>query len=178
MIDPARPTTVRVDANSAERVEELSDLAVRTFCQTFAEHNTPADTQAFIDEHISPDALAAKLGNPEHHAYVLEIDGRAVGYYYLIRNSANGAVAARSPIELSKLYVDAPAHRSGLGRAMMHELLDRSRQWGHDRLWLSVWEHNHRAKAFYSNYPFETAGTWEYPVGTKIDTDEIWVLEL
>lgn len=167
-----------VDPSDPADVAALSDLAVTTFLDTFAEHNTPEDTQAFIDEYLDARVLVGRLERSGHIAVVAETAGGLAGYYYVIRDSPNDLVDAGSPIELSKLYVDSTAHRRGLGTQMMKDILAKSREWGHDRLWLSVWEHNHRAKAFYRNYPFVCAGTWEYPVGAKIDIDEVWIIDL
>ena len=167
-----------IEAVRPEQVSDLSALAIATFRDTFGEFNTEPDLQAFIDEQLSVDALTRKLADPAHDIAVAARDGELLAYFLVVRDSGQDLVDAHSPIELSKLYVDRRCHRMGLGRRLMDELIARARRWGHDRLWLSVWEHNERAKAFYRRYPFEKVGTWEYPVGEKIDIDEIWVMRL
>ena len=48
----------------------------------------------------------------------------------------------------------------------MTEIIAAARSGGSGCIWLSVWEHNPRAIAFYRKYAFEVAGEHVFQVGT------------
>jgi ribosomal protein S18 acetylase RimI-like enzyme len=49
-----------------------------------------------------------------------------------------------------------------------------ARERGAPELYLSVFDHNHRAKKFYARYGFADIGACEFHVGTQIDEDRMW----
>lgn len=171
-------TDVAIESVEVSRLDALVALAESTFRATFGSYNTEEDQLAFIAEHLSAGVFERKLADPSHEIAAAFRGDSMIAYLVLVHDSPNEAVTAAKPIELSKLYVDSGHHRRGLGRHLMEHILDRARRAGHDVLWLSVWENNERAKAFYRTFGFRKVGTWEYAVGRKIDIDEIWVLDL
>ena len=63
-------------------------------------------------------------------------------------------------------------------QALMGWALDWARTAGYARIYLSVFIDNHRAKAFYRRYGFAEVGRNPFRVGTTIDDDRIWRLDL
>ena len=53
----------------------------------------------------------------------------------------------------------------------MQAALDLAREKGFDWVWLGVWEHNHRAHAFYRKWGFERFGEHVFFVGLDAQTD-------
>jgi ribosomal protein S18 acetylase RimI-like enzyme len=56
--------------------------------------------------------------------------------------------------------------------------LDAARELGGRTLWLSVWERNPRAIAFYEKTGFRNAGTKDFWVGSDRQTDFVLVADL
>ena len=60
---------------------------------------------------------------------------------------------------------------SGVGAVLMQACLKAVREAGGGTAWLGVWEHNGRARAFYSKWGFREVGTHAFCLGTDIQTD-------
>ena len=56
----------------------------------------------------------------------------------------------------------------------MRACLTEAGQRGFPQVWLGVWEHNHRALAFYRKEGFVSVGTMAYVLGSDVQTD--WVM--
>jgi ribosomal protein S18 acetylase RimI-like enzyme len=56
--------------------------------------------------------------------------------------------------------------------------LDEARAHGHDVLWLGVWEHNARARAFYARWGFSEVGEMNFLLGSDPQRDLVLALKL
>lgn len=154
----------------------LAELARRTFDETFAEHNDPGDMAAYMDEAFNAGRLAAELREPGS-AYLLAEDASgAVGFAKIGPAAVPACVGAPNPLRLQKLYVSAGSIGSGVGAALMRACIARARASGYASLWLGVWEHNHRARAFYGRWGFVPVGTEAFVLGADRQTDVLMQL--
>jgi ribosomal protein S18 acetylase RimI-like enzyme len=97
------------------------------------------------------------------------------GYAYLAWSRPPAVVTGPTPLELKRVYIDTPWHGRGLAQTLMADVLRRATEYGAKTMWLSVWEHNFRAQAFYKKYGFSRVGEHVFPVGTDPQVD--WLLE-
>jgi ribosomal protein S18 acetylase RimI-like enzyme len=85
--------------------------------------------------------------------------------------SAPDSVSGDKPIELVRLYVARESLGYGFGAALMQTSIEESKQRGYKTLWLGVWQHNHRARAFYRKWNFQEVGTHLFQLGNDPQTD-------
>ena len=156
---------VRADAHL------LAELGARTFSETFAADNTPEDMAAYIASSFNADQLEAQLGDSRSIFLIAHIDGVAVGYARLHCGDVSKSVEGERPIELVRLYVSAQWLGRGVGEALMRECISEVRQEGYRTLWLGVWEHNSRARAFYRKWAFHEVGEHIFQLGADRQTD-------
>ncbi len=81
-------------------------------------------------------------------------------------------------MNLSRLYVDRPFLGAKVGAALMARCLEEGRARGHDVLWLGVWEHNTRARAFYARWGFAEVGEMSFLLGSDLQHDLVLALKL
>lgn len=74
-------------------------------------------------------------------------------------------------MKLKRLYSRQEFIGAGIGRALMNRCLSEAASGGHDAVWLTVWEHNRRALAFYHKWRFEPCGLIDFPLGEAVMTD-------
>jgi len=74
---------------------------------------------------------------------------------------------------LRRFYVDRPAQGHGVAHALMDEVRAAARGLGGSHLWLSVWERNPRAIAFYAKEGFVDVGSTDFYVGPDRQTDRV-----
>ena len=149
----------------------LAELGARTFSEAFAADNTPEDMAAYIASSFHPDQLVAELGDSRSIFFIADIDGVAVGYARLHAGDVSKSVEGERPIVLVRLYVSAEWLGRGVGEAFMHACISEVRREGYRTLWLGVWEHNSRARAFYRKWAFREVGEHIFQLGADRQTD-------
>lgn len=168
----ARSTvTVRIAGPSDARL--LADLGRRTFEETFAHDNTPTDMSAYLAGAFGEETQARELAEPGSEYLIAERDGKPVGYARTRAGAMADGVIGTHPMEIVRLYADAPHIGSGVGSALMGACLLRARERGCDTVWLDVWERNPRAIAFYESWGFVTVGAQEFVLGDDVQHDLI-----
>lgn len=149
----------------------LAELGARTFAETFATDNQPEDMAAYLAASFSPEKQAGELSDPLSTFLLAEIDGSAAGYAVLRPSETPDEVSGEKPIELVRLYVSREWHGRGVGAALMQACLDEARRQDYRTLWLGVWEHNDRARAFYRKWNFDDIGKHIFQLGTDAQND-------
>lgn len=165
-LTPAPAThAVRVVTTESVDVQQLAELAARTFplaCPTSAARE---DIAAFIDANLSAECFARYLADPHRAILAAELDGRIVGYAMLIHDLAGDAA------QLSKIYVAPEQHGAGTAAALMRLALDTAGRWGVSRVWLGVNQKNQRAQRFYAKHGFTVSGTRTFQLGAGREDD-------
>lgn len=156
----------------------LADLGARTFRETFEDHCSPQDLDAFLAHTYSEAKQRAELEDPSRSAVVLEIDGVPAGFAQLRLGHREPCILPERPVELQRIYMLRAHHGGGHGAALMQAALEEAQAWGADLIWLGVWEHNHRALAFYSRFGFREVGDHLFKLGRRSDRDVILAREL
>ncbi|MGI9066583.1 MAG: GNAT family N-acetyltransferase [Pyrinomonadaceae bacterium] len=149
----------------------LAELGARTFSETFAADNNPADMAAYLASAFSEAQQAAELADPHSAFLIAQSNGVAVGYAMLRSGNLLDSITDNKPIELVRLYVSRDHLGRGVGAALMRVCINEARRYGHQTLWLGVWEHNHRAQAFYRKWNFREVGTHIFQLGDDAQTD-------
>jgi diamine N-acetyltransferase len=157
---------------SAEDLDLLVSLGRKTFFDTFQGTCSEQDMQLFLDSMHHPAKIAAELADPDSHFYFLQKGSEVIGYSRLWRDPAPlDIVQGKNPIELVRFYLIQSAIGSGAATHLMSATLEMARLLGHDTAYLGVWEHNHRAKKFYTKWGFTHIGEHVFPVGNDPQLD-------
>ena len=156
----------------------VSELARRTFYDTFAGTNDPADMALYLAGAFSVDIQTRELNDRDITTLLVEEAGTAIGYAMLRADHVPECVSGPDPIELWRFYVDGAWHGRGVAAALMEEVRGAARKRGARTIWLGVWERNDRARAFYANWGFVDAGEHIFLFGTDPQTDRVMVTVL
>jgi ribosomal protein S18 acetylase RimI-like enzyme len=165
-------TGVEVDAAA------LAELAARTFRETFAADNGAEDMALYLAQAYGTSQQQRELADPDITTLLVEVDGQVAGYAQLRSGMAPACVTGEAPIELWRFYIAHPWQGKGVAHALMRRTDSEACQRGGRTLWLGVWEHNERAKAFYHKTGFADVGSHVFMVGTDAQTDRIMVRAL
>jgi diamine N-acetyltransferase len=168
--------TIRIAASTD--AERLSELAVRTFRDTYAEHNRPENMAQYLAAHFSPRLQAVELADPRMATVVAEAGPQLIGYAQLRPGTPPDCVPGTDRLELSRIYVDRPWHGRGVAQALMTATVREATARGARTLWLGVWERNSRGIAFYRKCGFADVGTQTFLLGSDRQTDRVLTLIL
>jgi ribosomal protein S18 acetylase RimI-like enzyme len=163
------------DATRADAAA-IAAFAARTFCETFAHLYPPEDLTAFLAQKYSEEIQAREMAIPPNRYRLALQGGRIVGY--CLMGGLDIDVRDAEALELHRLYVDTPVKGAGVAQELMRDCLAWARAKGAPALYLSVWENNARAQAFYKRHGFEHVGEHKFMVGNTADRDFIWKLTL
>lgn len=157
--------TVRVVTTDSVDVEELADIAARTFALACPASVAPESVAAFVHANLSAARFGEYLADPRRAILTAASDGRIIGYAMLIRGVDDDAA------ELSKIYVAAEHHGTGVAAELMDLALATAGAWGMARVWLGVNQANQRAQRFYAKSGFTVSGTRTFQVGASREND-------
>jgi ribosomal protein S18 acetylase RimI-like enzyme len=161
-----------VDADA----EALAAFARASWQATFGELYPPAELDAYLDASFAPAIQRAQIATPGE-SYLLAFEGaNIVGYCRM--GGLDLPVTDASGVELHRLYVHERVKGRGVAQALMDHALAWARARGASAIYLSVWENNHRAQAFYRRHGFADHSEWSFMVGRVADRDLIWRLAL
>lgn len=165
-------------AATPEAATELSAMARQTFADTFR-HYTADDLESYLGERLSPAALATELQASENYFYFILCNEVRVGYLKWIYPSTKYLDVLpgnwQNPFLLERLYFLPEYLGRGLGSVALAFVESWAKhQAGADILYLSVWDRNYRAQAFYQKHGFQTVASFEYPVGEEIDHELLY----
>lgn len=156
----------------------LAELGARTFRDAFEADNTPEDMALYVASSYGPDLQSAELRSPAIVTLLAEREGGLAGYAQLREGPAPDSVGGPRPIELWRFYVDRAWQGQGVAQDLMAATIAAAAGRGAGTVWLSVWEHNHRAQAFYRKSGFEDRGEKQFILGNDRQTDRVMGLAL
>jgi ribosomal protein S18 acetylase RimI-like enzyme len=161
-----------------EDAAALAELAARTFRDTFAAMNRAGDIDTHCRNHFAESIQAGEIADPDRTTLVCEDGGQLIAFGQLRTGHAPTCVIARRPLEIQRLYVDAPWHGKGTAQSLMTSMLESAAARGADVAWLGVWERNPRAISFYVKSGFKIVGEHVFLLGTDPQRDLVLAKKL
>jgi diamine N-acetyltransferase len=169
---------VVIRAATADDAERLAEIGARTFHESFVDDTPPDDMSAYLAQAFGVAQQAAELAEPGALYLLAEVGGEAVGYALLASYPPPDCVRGPSPLVLSRLYSRKAWIGRGVGPRLLAAVIAAALERGARTLWLTVWERNERAKAFYRKQGFVDVGSVPFAIGTDVQTDRVYVLDL
>ncbi len=160
---------------------ELAAFGRRTFEDAFGADNNPEDLRVHLEEAFGPAQQTRELNTPEMITLLARQptgDRAIVAYAQVQPGQTPDCVHQPHAVELHRLYVDRPAHGSGLAQQLMVRVFEAARALHGEYLWLSVWERNPRGIAYYLKSGFVDVGTRDFFVGPDRQTDRVMLYRL
>jgi diamine N-acetyltransferase len=151
--------------------ETLLAFSKKTFYEFFAHLNEPANMEAYSAVAFTTECIAEQINNPDSEFYFARLNGEVVGYLKLNFNDAQTEFRDENAMEVERIYLSGEHHGKGVGKQLMDFALAISRNRQFNYVWLGVWEHNDKAKRFYSRYGFEVCGSHDFMLGDDRQTD-------
>ncbi len=137
-----------------------------TFTEAFAHLFTDQNgLNDYLDSTFSVDKIARSLGKPDTNYWIAFVDKLPVGYAKLKLNSPSPFIDSQNIGQLQKIYVLKDFLSMKIGKRLQGRLLDYAREGGSEQIWLSVYQGNTRAIAFYKKNGFIPVGNHQFSIG-------------
>ena len=154
-------------------VDLLIMLGKRCFYEAFNEVTAPEDMEAYITSTFQKPEIENQLIDDRSLIYIAEIGSDPAGYAYSYPAITPDCIKDNAAIQLVRLYLRKRYNGRGVGDALMQTSIEGSRSRGYLTVWLSSWELNDRANAFYRKWGFKVVGRQKFTVGSDIQNDYI-----
>jgi ribosomal protein S18 acetylase RimI-like enzyme len=167
------PITIRF-AKSADAAL-IASLSRQTFLETFAEDNTAANMNKFMNEQFTVTALMNEVIDNDGIFFLALEGNEALGYIRLRESKQPDTLSDIAAIEIARIYVLQVAIGKGVGKALMLEAIKLAKAKAKQMIWLGVWEHNQRAINFYTKFGFKKFAEQPFILGDDVQTD--WLMQ-
>ena len=151
----------------------LVKLGKRCFYEAFNDVTAPDDMEAYLRATFQKTAIENQLVDDRSLIFIAEVDADPAGYVYSHPASPPECVSDKAAIKLERLYLRKRYYGRAVGDALMQISIEESRSRGYQSIWLSSWELNDRANAFYKKWGFKVVGNQKFTVGSDIQNDFI-----
>ena len=158
---------------SADDFENLRELSIRTYYETFAHLNTAEDMAAYLEDAFNVERLTQEFYDPNSFFYFLYADGNLAGYLKLNEVPSQTDINDAESLEIERIYVSSEFQGTGLGRYLMEQAIAIANERNKKYVWLGVWEKNEKAIRFYKKNGFYEIGTHKFVMGEDAQTDYI-----
>jgi ribosomal protein S18 acetylase RimI-like enzyme len=169
---------ITVRYGSVDDVQLLIDLGTRTFQDTFAAVNTQEDMDLYVKKNFSAAQIMSEVRNTDNIFLIAESGGKPAGYAKLRRGHVPDELRGRHALEIERLYATTEFIGKQVGYTLMQKCLAIANDQQYDTIWLGVWEHNHRAIAFYMKCGFAKFGSHPFMLGNDLQTDHLMKKDL
>jgi ribosomal protein S18 acetylase RimI-like enzyme len=140
----------------------VAALSIKVFLDTYAADGVRPDLAREALREYSEQSFCARLSSSNRRFVLAEEKSALLGFAELDCVSRESPVSGLRGVELARLYVQPQAQRSGVGTALLRETEKIAMSAEASGLWLTVWEGNGRALAFYSRNGYADVGATVY----------------
>ena len=171
--------TIQIVPVPISDADALLELSLSTFLDFFG---PPVNEQKNIDAYTSiaftPEKVLSELNNPDSQFYFAKDGGKIAGYIKLNFNAAQNEFKDPQAVEVERIYVARAHHKKQIGSQLLNFAIDIALSKNLHYIWLGVWEHNHRAIAFYERNGFQIFSRHDFVLGDDVQTDLLMKKEL
>ncbi len=162
-------------APTKDTASSLCAMARQSFSETFAHLYDPVPFALFLEQAYGPGSYMERdLADPLINWQVAAVGDQPIGYAKLSPLMAPAPTPQPRAMELQQIYVLSPWHGRGVAERLINWALNTARAEGAPEIYLTVFDHNTRAKRFYSRHGFSEVGHCTFHLGERIDDDRIW----
>lgn len=169
---------VTVREGGVEDAKLISDLAIRTFYETYSWYNTTENMRDYTQTHFDPEQTRKELLESETIFLIAVAEGNAIGYAKLRNQEHPAELKGKSYVEIERIYVEQRYQQHKVGYTLIQKCIDKAREKDLDTIWLGVWEKNTKALAFYEKVGFKKFGSHNFQLGEDIQLDHLIKHEL
>jgi len=147
-------------------IKELSDLASRTYSETFGYTMTADELKKVLSKTRSKKYFASVLNRDS--LFIAEENDRLIGYIQFGKVEISSVKATGQDRELKRIYIDKSYQGKGVGKKLMNAMLESPDMKNANNIYLDVWAKNKKAIGLYLKYGFKIIGETDFTAGGQV----------
>jgi len=159
-------------------VDQLRQIAIKTFVDSYAHLNDPTSFQEYISNAFGIEKLTLEMQNEESFYYFVLLEDDIVGYLKLNVGSSQTEDYNEDYLEVERIYLDVQYQRKGIGERMIKFAIQKGIEFQKSKIWLGVWDQNPKAVLFYKRMGFEKTGSHIFKFGDEDQMDFIMEMKI
>ncbi|MBY0573369.1 MAG: GNAT family N-acetyltransferase [Undibacterium sp.] len=163
---------------TADDAAALAQLARRTFVESYASLCDEQAMRNHCDRHFGEAQQRAEILDPHYVVLLLYVGEELVGLAQVVRRTLPACLTQTNAIALQRYYLLQTWQGKGLGQALLNAVIEAALSLGGVYLWLSVWEKNPRAIAYYLKAGFACMGETGYLFDDEMQTDLVMLKQI
>lgn len=167
------PFEITIEDLNETEIDELADVAARSFADAFGEGLTPDELDTIIAESRSADYFKQSMNTSR--ILVAKEGGVIVGYIQYGEVKIPEVDSSSEDQEIGRVYVDTDKQGIGIGKKMLQKALDDPMVNKAPNVYLQVWGKNAKAIKLYESFGFIECGVTTFMQGGKTMQDQIMV---
>ena len=165
---------IEIRLSTIEDTAAMREVAIRSYYDTFADSNTPADMESFLSDNYSLTKMESEFYETNSALYLAIENEKVIGFLRLRKNNEVEHTLGINTIELQRLYIHTAHQGKRVGYKLMEKAMEYATQHDFEWIWLGVWERNFKAQEFYNKWGFERFGEHVFQMGVDPQID--WLL--
>ncbi|WP_077618188.1 GNAT family N-acetyltransferase [Bacillus sinesaloumensis] len=154
-------------------LQQLQEISIETFNETFKDQNTPENMQAYLEKAFNKEQFEKEISNPFSKFFFLYYNNEIAGFLKININEAQSEKMGNDSLEIERIYIKSSFQKHGLGKYLLNKAVDIATELQKNKIWLGVWENNENAIAFYKRMGFVQTGAHSFFMGDDEQTDYI-----
>ena len=153
----------------------LRAMGRQSFSEAFAHLYDPSPFAHFLEQAYGVGGTMEKaFDDPRIRWQIAKWGEEIIGYAKLSPLAAPAPAPAPGALELQQIYVLEPWHGRGVAEELVTWALNLAIAEQAPEIYLTVFDHNERAKRFYRRHGFEEVGRCTFQLGDRVDDDRVW----
>ena len=166
---------IRYFIPEASDLADLRAMARSCFAETFSHRYEDGPFDSFLETvYGDGGSMARDLVDPAISWFCAKSDSQIIAYAKLRALAAPAPNPKKGAMELQQIYVSRQWHATGVADRLMDWALAQAEELGAPEIYLTVFDHNERAKRFYQRYGFSEVGHCTFTLGNRVDDDRVW----
>ena len=165
---------IAVQPVSSKDVAAVSHVAQITFAMAGPSDSSQEEIKRYIDEHLNEAELQQLVQSDEFFFAHARHEDHPIGYIVVKYCSRLPDIyESDSFAQLQRLYVLPKYHGTISAKSLVTEAFRACSNKNVNRIWLSVFSENDRAKRFYSKFGFQEIGSTIFKMGNEDHLDTL-----
>lgn len=152
----------------------LRSFAERTFRETYEAQNDPQAFNDYCAEAFTLEKIRSEMEHPHSEHYFACQGDERVAFLKFNFDCHPLEIESQRTVQVQRIYIAQAFQGQGLGRQMLDFAQQHAIMAGLDWIWLSVWQKNPPAVAFYEHCGFEIFGMEWFPLDSDPQPD--WLM--